>query len=418
MNEIQIDVSAGREKIEDPEVYGVTANVTDIAKRTVEHGRYFTEWEEQHSANTTVLGYEIAQGLFPNLDPIGKTIHINNRRFQVIGVLKKYGTFLSENRDKVVEIPISTFQKVFGKDDSIFIMVKVDDVAQMAEAQDQARVVLRSRHHRRYNDDDGFAILTTDALINLWRTFTAGAFAAMIGISSIALVVGGIVIMNIMLVSVVERTSEIGLRKAMGARSRDIRRQFLLESILLAASGGIIGVSLGAAAAKIVSMISSFAFKSGTSTGDCRINSGVFCRSYFRNVACNEGCKIGPDCSVKNGMKKNLYAINEALAQAFYAIRSNKLRSFLTILGIVIGVMTVIGMVAIIQGLNSSMMAALQSMGPHLVQFQKRDAVSFGRPTREQRIRPILRYEDALAIRAFCPAIKSVSAEAYYFDVT
>jgi putative ABC transport system permease protein len=255
-NEIQIDVSAGREKIEDSEVYGVTANVTDIAKRTVEQGRYFTEWEEQHSAYSTVLGYEIAQGLFPNLDPVGKSIHINNRRFQVIGVLKKYGTFMHESRDKVVEIPISTFQKVFGKGDSIFIMVRVDDVAQMAEAQDQARVVLRSRHHRRYQDDDGFAILTTDALINLWRTFTAGAFAAMIGISSIALVVGGIVIMNIMLVSVVERTPEIGLRKAMGARSKDIRRQFLLESILLAASGGIIGVSLGATAAKIVSAIS------------------------------------------------------------------------------------------------------------------------------------------------------------------
>jgi putative ABC transport system permease protein len=117
-------------------------------------------------------------------------------------------------------------------------------------------------------------------------------------------------------------------------------------------------------------------------------------------------------------MKKNLYAINEALAQAFYSIRSNKLRSFLTILGIVIGVMTVIGMVAIIQGLNASMMAALQSMGPHLVQFQKRDAVNFGRPTREQRMRPVLRYEDAVAIRAHSPAIKAVSAEAYNFDVT
>ncbi|HSE42702.1 MAG TPA: ABC transporter permease [Acidobacteriota bacterium] len=253
---VTVDVSAGREKIEDPEVYGSTSNITDIGKRTVVQGRYFTEWEQQHSAYSTVLGYEIAKGLFPNLDPIGKTIHLNNRRFQVIGVLKKYGTFLHESRDTVVEIPISTFHKIFGKNYPLFIMVRTEDVGQMEQAQDQARTALRARHHRRYQDDDGFEILTTDTLVDLWRTFTAGAFAAMIGISSIALIVGGIVIMNIMLVSVVERTSEIGLRKAMGARSRDIRRQFLLESVLLAASGGLIGVTLGAAAAKLLSIIS------------------------------------------------------------------------------------------------------------------------------------------------------------------
>ncbi len=256
MNDLSVDVSAGRETIEDPEIYGVTANLTEIAKRDIVHGRYFTEWEQDHSAYTVVLGHEIAKGLFPELDPIGKSVQVNNRRFQVIGVLKKYGKFLNENRDAVIEIPLSTFQKLFGKREPLFIMVRTEDVAQMAQAQDQARVALRSRHHRRYHDDDGFQILTTDQLIELWRTFTAGAFAAMIGISSIALVVGGIVIMNIMLVSVVERTSEIGLRKAMGARSRDIRRQFLVESILLAATGGLIGVALGAATSKIISAMS------------------------------------------------------------------------------------------------------------------------------------------------------------------
>jgi putative ABC transport system permease protein len=256
VNQVSIDVSAGREKIEDPEIYGVTSNISEIAKRDVVNGRYFTEWEQDHSAYSAVLGYEIAKALFPNLDPLGKTIHINNRRFQVIGVLKKFGTFLGEKRDTVVEIPLSTFHKSFGKHEPMFIMVKTEDVAQMSQAQDQARVALRSRHHRRYHDDDGFEILTTDTLVELWKTFTAGAFAAMIGISSIALLVGGIVIMNIMLVSVVERTPEIGLRKAMGARRRDIRRQFLVESILLAGTGGLIGVGLGAGAAKLISVIS------------------------------------------------------------------------------------------------------------------------------------------------------------------
>ncbi len=256
LNQITIDVSAGREKIEDPRIYGVTANISEIANREVVNGRYFTQWEQDHSAYSTVLGSEIASALFPNLDPLGKTIHLNNRRFQVVGVLKKFGTFLGENRDIVVEIPLTTFYKMFGKHEPMFIMVKTEDVAQMAQAQDQARVALRSHHHRRYQDDDGFEILTTDTLVELWKTFTAGAFAAMIGISSIALLVGGIVIMNIMLVSVVERTPEIGLRKAMGARSRDIRRQFLVESILLAATGGLVGVGLGAATAKIISAVS------------------------------------------------------------------------------------------------------------------------------------------------------------------
>lgn len=256
MNQAPVDIAAGREKIEDPSISGVSANFAFITNREVVAGRHITEWEEQHSAFSAVLGYEIAHSLFPQVDPVGKTIHINSRKFQVVGVLKKYGSFLGENRDIVVEIPITAFQKVFGRRESIFILVKVEDNARMMQAQDQARVVLRARHHRRYDDDDGFAIMTTDNLVDLWKTFTAGAFAAMIGISSIALVVGGVVIMNIMLVSVVERTPEIGLRKALGARSRDVKRQFLLESVILAVVGGAIGVLLGAIAAKTISALS------------------------------------------------------------------------------------------------------------------------------------------------------------------
>ena len=196
------------------------------------------------------------ENLFPNLDPVAKTLSINGRHFRIVGVLKKYGMVFHENQDTTVEIPLSSFQKVFGRREPVFILVKVEDVTRMNEAQDQARVVIRGRHHRRTGEDDGFEIMTTDNLIQLWRSFSAGAFAAMIGIASIALVVGGIVIMNIMLVSVVERTSEIGLRKAMGARPRDIRRQFLLESVILAATGGILGILLGATAAKLVSTLS------------------------------------------------------------------------------------------------------------------------------------------------------------------
>jgi len=256
MNEAVINVAAGRETIKDIRLFGVTSNYGEIANREVTNGRYLTEWEVDHSAPSVVLGFELAENLFPHIDAVGKFVAINHRRFRVVGVLKKYGTIFHQNQDVVAEIPLTVFQKMFGKHDSIFIIVKVDDLSKMTLAQDQARVVLRSRHHRRYEDDDGFSILTTDNLIQLWQAFSAGAFAAMIGIASIALVVGGIVIMNIMLVSVVERTPEIGLRKAMGARNRDIRRQFLLESVILAATGGIIGILLGATAAKLVSALS------------------------------------------------------------------------------------------------------------------------------------------------------------------
>jgi putative ABC transport system permease protein len=256
LSERFIDASAGRKSIEDPQVFGVTANFGDLENREIIEGRYLTASEVDHSTFSAVIGYEIAKNLFPKLEAVGKRITINRKHFRVIGVLKKYGNIFGENQDNRIEIPISSFHKLFGRQEPLFINVKVADANKMNEAQDQARVVLRSRHHKRYEDKDDFEILTTDNLVSLWKAFTAGAFAAMIGISSIALVVGGIVIMNIMLVSVVERTSEIGLRKALGARTKDIRRQFLLESVLIAAAGGIIGVFLGAGAAWIISKLS------------------------------------------------------------------------------------------------------------------------------------------------------------------
>jgi putative ABC transport system permease protein len=256
LNRTLINVSAGRQSIEDPTVLGVTANYAEIGNREVVNGRFLTDSEVDHSTASAVIGYEIAINLFPGLDPIGKTITLNGKHFRVVGVLKKYGTFFGQNQDATVVIPITAFQKVFGRRETVFILVRVTDVANMSEAQDQARVVIRGRQHTHVGEEDGFSLLTTDNLVQLWQTFTAGAFAAMIGIASIALVVGGIVIMNIMLVSVVERTAEIGLRKAMGARKRDIRRQFITESVILALVGGIIGILLGAGASKLVSTFS------------------------------------------------------------------------------------------------------------------------------------------------------------------
>jgi putative ABC transport system permease protein len=167
-------------------------------------------------------------------------------------VATKRGTFLGQNQDDFVLIPITTFNKLFGTKRYMSIFVKVENFGSMQEAQDQVRLVLRARRNVPYDKPDDFAIMTSDTFMDLYRTFTSTAFLVMIGVSSIALVVGGIVIMNIMLVSVTERTREIGIRKAVGAKKKNILWQFLVEAVTLALVGGLIGIILGSVIAKIV----------------------------------------------------------------------------------------------------------------------------------------------------------------------
>lgn len=234
-------------------VMGATANLPQISNINVEHGRHVSEFEELHRRQVAFVGWEIADKLFPNLDPIGKEVKVGGRRFTIVGVAEKRGSFLGHNQDNFVFIPITTFLKVFGTRRNMDIMVKTEDLQSMREAQDQARNILRVRRKVPPNKPDDFSIMTTDTFMQLYRNFTSTAYLVMIGVSSIALVVGGIVIMNIMLVSVTQRTREVGIRKALGARKRHILWQFLVEAVTIAVVGGIIGVLTGTIIAKIVS---------------------------------------------------------------------------------------------------------------------------------------------------------------------
>ncbi len=234
-------------------IAGATANLHQISNIDVEYGRHITELEELHRRQVVFVGWEIVDKLFPNVDPIGKEIKVGGRRFTIVGVAKKRGSFLGQNQDSFVIIPITTFLKVFGTRRNLDILVKTVDLESMREAQDQARVVLRLRRKVPQDKPDDFAIMTSDTFMQLYRNFTSTAYLVMIGVSSIALLVGGIVIMNIMLVSVTQRTREVGIRKAMGARKRDILWQFLVEAVTIAAVGGIIGILIGTVIAKIVS---------------------------------------------------------------------------------------------------------------------------------------------------------------------
>ena len=247
---------AGRRKLANVPITGYSANAGSLLNIDLEAGRFFTPTEEQHAAPVAVIGYDVKDQLFPALDPLERVIHIHGYPLRVIGLQTRLGTVLGQNKDNVIFVPISFLQKVLTSDDGIAIMVRpAKGMEGLAETEDEVRGILRSLRKTPFRVDDPFGIVGSEAIQALWRSISAGAFALMVLISGISLVVGAIVIANIMFVSVVERTTEIGLRRALGARRRDIRRQFLLESALLAATGGAVGVLGGALVALIVSQI-------------------------------------------------------------------------------------------------------------------------------------------------------------------
>ncbi|MFH1335850.1 MAG: ABC transporter permease [Candidatus Zixiibacteriota bacterium] len=237
-------------------VVGATANITEIASHDVYEGRTFSEFEVEHNRQVCFVGWDIKDNLFPNEDPLGKDIKVGNSYFRIIGVAERKGSFLGQSQDNFVLIPITAFEKLYARRFFLEIFVKAKDFMSMQEAMDESRVILRARRNISYDKPDDFAMLTSEGVMDFFRQFTQLALLVMGGISSISLVVGGIVIMNIMLVSVTERTREIGIRKALGARRRNILWQFLVEAVTLALVGGSIGIIMGALVAQLIAEVS------------------------------------------------------------------------------------------------------------------------------------------------------------------
>ncbi len=216
-------------------------------------GRFMTESEVARSARVCVLGSELADALFPHIDPLGKEIRIGPEAFTVIGVLEKRGQMFGQSRDNFAGIPITTLMKHFSYEkDRLEIIAVPRESARIDEAVQEIRNVLRQRRKVPFGKPDDFNVMTQDTLVDLYNQLTGAAYLVMIVISSIGLLVGGIGVMNIMLVSVKERTREIGIRKAIGARSGDILKQFLIEAVFLTGSGGLIGVLIGFGIALLV----------------------------------------------------------------------------------------------------------------------------------------------------------------------
>jgi putative ABC transport system permease protein len=244
-------VKYGRQFV-DSSVQGYTPEVPPILGNELEAGRFLTEYDVDHARSVCVVGADVVDYLFPFVDPIGKTVMVNDRPFEVVGVGKRQGSVLGQPRDNWVTIPITMHQRMWGARRSVQIYAKARDESVLAKAQDEARLILRARRHVPYNTNDDFSIGTNENFLQIWANISRAFFAVTIGIASISLFVGGIVVMNIMLVSVTERTAEIGIRKAVGARRRDIMIQFVVESATLALIGGVIGVLLGSSIALAV----------------------------------------------------------------------------------------------------------------------------------------------------------------------
>ncbi len=250
------------QKSENVTVRGVTLSMFDIEAVGLDAGRTWTDNESEAGRDVCVVGVDVVENLFANAAPervVGQEIRVGGRPFVILGVATRLGKVFGFSRDNFVFIPYPTAQKIYGARDSITIHIQTPTAARMEEAQDQVRAIMRNRRGRTFSDeDDGFNIETQDVFLDLYGSATSNIYLVTIGVAAISLVVGGIVVMNIMLVSVTERTKEIGIRKALGARRRDILQQFLIEAVTVTALGGALGVIAGFVLAYLIALAIGF----------------------------------------------------------------------------------------------------------------------------------------------------------------
>ena len=257
-------IKQGDQKMENFTIRGVSpTSMFDIDGRSIDVGRIWTDEEGESGREICVVGSDVVTNLFGSASAdqvLGREIKVAGRPFQIVGVLESLGSIFGASRDSVAYIPYSTYQKLYGARDSIVVMIQVPAAEQLELAQDQVRTIMRNRRGLTFGevDDEGFSLETQDVFLDLYGKATSNIYLVTIGVAAISLVVGGIVVMNIMLVSVTERTKEIGIRKALGARRKDILTQFLIEAVAVTAIGGGIGVLTGFGLAYLIAALIGF----------------------------------------------------------------------------------------------------------------------------------------------------------------
>ena len=239
-----VNVHSGKEVAEGITLMGASPNIGIILDFDAVEGRFLTDIENQRRMNAAFIGNDIKTKFFPGSNPIGQTLSLEGLPFQVVGVAKAKGSVFGNSQDNFIIIPVETLSKIWGTHNGMDYCGTALDHDHLGQAQDEARMLLRAYRHLGPKDDDTFSMLTSDALLTFWKQLTGAIAATAVGVVSVFMVVGGVVIMNIMLAVVTERTHEIGIRKSVGARSRDILNQFLVESAMLAGIGGLIGVTV------------------------------------------------------------------------------------------------------------------------------------------------------------------------------
>ncbi len=254
------DLRAGARESRGVTVRGQTEDYPLLTELPLVSGRHLTAQDVLASRPVTVLGWEVARDLVPDGDAVGRTIKLAGRHVRVVGVVEDRGTVLGNSRNRFAVIPVTTFMKTFGSRSSIDIKIAAADVTMMDDCREEARWLMRLRHRLRPAEDDDFGIVTRDELLNMWSGISDSIYKALTPLVGISLVVGGIVLMNIMLVAVTERTREVGIRKAVGARRVAIMWQFLVESITLSLTGGVLGIGIGLALALIIAAVSPLPF--------------------------------------------------------------------------------------------------------------------------------------------------------------
>jgi putative ABC transport system permease protein len=279
----------------DTELRGYTASMFSLNNVNIALGRALTEGDVEHAAHSVVVGYDIVDDIMGDSDPLGQEVRVDGVPYTVVGVGERQGKTFGQSQDNWVIVPITTYQHTYGSNDSLTIYARANgDARVMEEAEDQVRVFMRARRHDLPGVADSFELTTNDTFLEIWKQISQLFVFIVLALASISLVVGGIVIMNIMLVSVTERTREIGVRKALGARQKDVLMQFLIESALMATLGGLIGILLGIGAAELITMI--FSISVNVSLGSVLL--GLFMATgtgiFFGVYPASKAAKLDP----------------------------------------------------------------------------------------------------------------------------